>query len=296
MSRPQPTRLAPALALLLAGVAGCQRTESQAAPPLASTAVPTRAASAPSTAPAPKAPTTTAAGPSDAIDESQATPVPSASGAKPQVSPAESAFAVSARRPTRVLVLGDSLSDEKVGGGRFVRFLRERCPSVEFDNRAKGGFMLNQIRRKLEKEVLPEAGQYSHAIVFGGVNDLYSDQTAHRTLTRIESDLTAIYAALRTRDIDVIAITVTPWGGFSKWWTPVRSSNTQALNDWILSQARQGEISAALDAYPLLSCGVPTHLCARYAVPFNDGLHFGKAGHEVLGQALYDLAFRDCSG
>ena len=192
-------------------------------------------------------------------------------------------------------MIGDSLSDEAVGGGGFLRFLRERCPQVRFDNRAKGGFMVNQMRKRLETKVLPEGASYSHAIVFGGVNDLYSDQTAGRTLSRIEADLTQIYSELRQRSVLVIAITVTPWGGFTRWHTPARAQNTQTLNGWILEQAAQGTISAALDAYPLLSCGTPTHLCPELSAPFKDGLHFGKLGHQKLGQALYDLAFQGCA-
>lgn len=155
--------------------------------------------------------------------------------------------------------------------------------------------MVNQMRKRLETEVLPQGASYSHAIVFGGVNDLYSDQTANRSLSRIEADLARIYAELRQRSIQVIAITVTPWGGFTRWHTPERSQNTQALNDWILAQPGQGTIAAALDAYPLLSCGTPTHLCPELSAPFKDGLHFGKLGQQKLGQALYDLAFQGCA-
>ena len=195
---------------------------------------------------------------------------------------------------TSVLVLGDSLADEKVGGGGFVRILRERCAGVTFDNRAKGGFMVNQIKKRLQTEVLPEGNRYSHAIVFGGVNDLYSDQTANRTLTRIEGDLTQIYADLKARDTDVIAITVTPWGDFKRWFTPARSQNTQSLNGWIMARASEATISAALDAYPLLSCGDPERLCPELAAPHKDGLHFGKLGHQKLAKALLEGPFRSC--
>ena len=192
-------------------------------------------------------------------------------------------------------MLGDSLTDEKVGGGGFVRILRERCRGVAFENRAKGGFMVNQIRKRLETEILPENRRYSHAIVFGGVNDLYSDQTANRTLTRIESDLTKIYQALDARGTQVIAITVTPWGGFKRWFTPERAQNTLTLNRWILDEPQSGAIWTALDAYPLLSCGDPERLCPELAAPHKDGLHFGKLGHEKLAKALLEGPLHDCS-
>ncbi|MDF3065515.1 MAG: uncharacterized protein K0R38_1116 [Polyangiaceae bacterium] len=193
-----------------------------------------------------------------------------------------------------VLVLGDSLSDERVGGGGFVKVLRERCHGVSFDNRAKGGFMVNQMRKRLETEVLPEGAPYSHAIVFGGVNDLYSDQTANRTLPRIEADLSGIYGALKARGTEVVAVTVTPWGGFKRWYTAERGQNTLRLNAWISDLAANGVISEAVEAYPLLSCGDTERLCPELAAPFKDGLHFGKRGHEKLAEALLAGPFRSC--
>jgi lysophospholipase L1-like esterase len=193
-----------------------------------------------------------------------------------------------------VLVLGDSLTDEKVGGGGFVRTLRAHCKQATFDNRAKGGFMTNQMRKRLETEVLPEGQRYTHAIVFGGVNDLYSDQTANRSLSRIEGDLSRIYAALKARGVDVIAITVTPWGGFKRWFTPERGQNTLTLNRWILEQPAASTLASTVDAYPLLSCSEPEKLCAELALPYKDGLHFGKLGHEKLAQALLAGPFQSC--
>jgi lysophospholipase L1-like esterase len=189
-----------------------------------------------------------------------------------------------------VLVLGDSLTDEKVGGGGFVRSLRQRCRGASFDNRAKGGFMVNQIRKRLETEVLPEGNRYSHAIVFGGVNDLYSDQSANRTLAKIEGDLSRIYEALTAQGTQVIAITVTPWAGFKRWFTPARGQSTLSLNGWIMANPK----TTAVDAYPLLSCGDPQRLCPELAAPHKDGLHFGKLGHDKLAQALLDGPFRSC--
>lgn len=198
------------------------------------------------------------------------------------------------RRVERVLILGDSLSDESVGGGGFVKKLRESCRGAQFDNRAKGGFMVNQIRKRLETEILPTGTRYSQAIVFGGVNDLYSDKTANRTLSRIERDLAKIYEQLTARGTEVIAVTVTPWGAFKRWYTPERGQSTLRLNSWILDRAANGEVADAVDAYPLLSCGEPERLCPELAAPFKDGLHFGKGGQERLAEALLAGPFRAC--
>ncbi|MES1185664.1 MAG: SGNH/GDSL hydrolase family protein, partial [Myxococcales bacterium] len=192
MVLPYPTRVSRLALACILGWWGCQRADP-AAPALAA---------------AKAEPSTTVA--AHVLDE-PVTP----SALPPPTPPVAASSAPSPNRPfTNVLILGDSLSDEKVGGGGFVRILRERCPKTTFDNRAKGGFMVNQIRKRLETEILPENRSYSHAIVFGGVNDLYSDQTANRTLERIQADLSRIYADLKARGTDVIAITVTPWGDF----------------------------------------------------------------------------------
>src|SRR5882757_8922103 len=127
MNCAQPTRLVSRLAApAIAAVLACGRAEPPSA--LAATK-PAEQAAAPASAPAPSA-----------------VPVPSTSAA-PAAPPAASA---PAHPITSVLVLGDSLTDEKVGGGGFVRILREHCPKVPFDNRAKGGFMVNQIRKRFE--------------------------------------------------------------------------------------------------------------------------------------------------
>jgi lysophospholipase L1-like esterase len=127
--------------------------------------------------------------------------------------------------------------------------------------------------------------------VFGGVNDLYSDQSAGRSLAKIEGDLSRIYQLLAAKGTHVIAITVTPWGGFKRWFTPERGRSTLSLNRWILAQPA----ISSLDAYPLLSCGEPEKLCPELARPYKDGLHFGKAGHEKLANALLEGPFRSCS-
>ena len=79
-----------------------------------------------------------------------------------------------------------------------------------------------------------------------------------------------------------------------RWYTPQRGQNTLTLNAWIGDQATRGNVAEALDSYPLLSCGAPELLCPELSLPYKDGLHFGKLGHEKLGQALLHGPFRDC--
>jgi lysophospholipase L1-like esterase len=197
------------------------------------------------------------------------------------------------RRPCRVAFIGDSLTEGRMGGG-YVRYLEARSPKSRFENFAKGGAMVNQMKRQLDAMLADTSGAFTHLVVFGGVNDLYSDETAGRTVAKIETDLAALYAAGRARGLRVVGITVAPWGGFNKYYNPRRAATTRELNAWILAGPTRGDTSVAIDAYALLSCGDPERLCPRYALAKSDGLHFGKLGHEALGQALHDAEFRRC--
>jgi lysophospholipase L1-like esterase len=156
--------------------------------------------------------------------------------------------------------------------------------------------MTNQMLRRLRREFLPlhQKDPFDTLIVFGGVNDLYSDLSAGRTNDKIESDLASIYATAKDLGLRVVAVTVSPWGGFSRYYNQRRGQNTRLLNSWILGRPAEGGVDVVVDSYPILSCGTPDKLCPEYQGPRPDGLHPGKRGHEILGQALKDKAFADC--
>jgi lysophospholipase L1-like esterase len=197
-----------------------------------------------------------------------------------------------------VAAIGDSITDVRSHGGKYLSYLKERCPQSLFDNYGVGGQMVNQMRRRFDTDVLqkrvgPEQLPYTHVIIFGGVNDLYSDVTAKRSNDKIEADLSAMYAAAKSAGMTVIALTIAPWGKFHDF-LQYRGENTVRVNRWISEQAEHSKVDTVIDAYSLLSCGVPTELCPDYTPPFHDGIHFGPKGHAVLGAALHEKAFKDC--
>lgn len=193
-----------------------------------------------------------------------------------------------------VAAVGDSITDAR-SGGKYLAYLAKRCPRSRFDNYGKGADMVNQMRRRFANDVLgPSKPAYTHVIVFGGVNDLYSDLTAKRTPAKIEKDLTWMYGMAKERGAKVIAITVAPWGGFRRYYNARRGAATLEVNRWMSQQQLESKIDHVVDAYSLLSCGDPEKLCPDYAPPFNDGLHFNARGHEKLGHALYEQVFSDC--
>jgi lysophospholipase L1-like esterase len=195
-----------------------------------------------------------------------------------------------------VAVIGDSLTDARSGGGKFLDYLKERCPASRFDNYGKGGDMANQMRKRFFRDLLPvaHAARYTHLIVFGGVNDLYSDLTAGRTPEKVGKDFSAMFSAARERKMKIVALTVAPWGGFRKYFNESRGQTTLELNDWIKRQRAEGAVDHVIDTYSLLSCGDPERLCPELAAPYKDGIHFGPAGHEKIGSALYETVFKSC--
>ena len=194
-----------------------------------------------------------------------------------------------------VAAVGDSLTDARSHGGKFLAYLHDRCPESQFDNYGRGAEMVNQMRRRFARDVLgPNKPAYTHVIIFGGVNDLYSDLTAKRTPAKIERDLQQMYDLAHERGIQVIALTVAPWGGFTRYYNAHRGQTTVEVNRWIFDQQKQGKIEHAIDAYGLLSCGDPERLCPKFVKPFNDGIHFNADGHKLLGEALHRAVFADC--
>src|SRR5664280_292980 len=177
--------------------------------------------------------------------------------------------------PCHVLAIGD-----------YLKGWRTRCPDCRFTNIGRGGAMVNQMLWRLRRHLSEFPENYSHWVIFGGVNDLYSDVTANRTLEKIERDLAEIYELGRTHANIVIAITVAPWGGFHRWYSEVRGSNTRSLNKWITQAQKQGIVDIVIDAGDSLSCGDPMQLCPDLMPPFRDGLHFGPEGHRRLGASL----------
>ena len=210
--------------------------------------------------------------------------------------PSASAPAQSLATPPHyaIAALGDSLTDPRSQGGGYLTELKAHCPSIEIDNFGKGGAMVNQMRRRFEAEVAYGRNRYTHLLVFGGVNDLYSDLTALRTPAKIEADLGTMYDWAHAHDVRVIAFTVAPWGGFTRYFNASRAATTHEVNAWIRDQVSQGRVDQVVDAYALLSCGDPDRLCDRFFQPFKDGLHFGPEGHKILGLALFQSAFADC--
>ena len=200
------------------------------------------------------------------------------------------------KRTYVVAAMGDSLTDPKSHGGKYLELLHSRCPKSRFDSFGKGGNMVNQMRKRFARDVFGEGTgetrpSYTHVIVLGGIGDILSNETAKRTAKQIEADLTSMYEMTRAHGAKVIALSLPPWGG-AKAYDGARHAMTLEVNRFVLEQPAKGTVDFAIDLYPLLSCGDSKKLCDAYA--WNDHLHWAPKGHEVVGEALLSAVFSDC--
>ncbi len=213
-------------------------------------------------------------------------------GATERASPVGSGAATPKKRYS-LAAIGDSLTDKKSQGGKYLEYLQEKCPKSRFDSWGKGGNMVSQMRKRFARDVLGEGAQgarpnYSHLIVLGGIADIGSNETAGRTTDKIQADLTAMYKAAHDKGITVVALTIPPWGGFSEY-NDERHRMMTVMNGWL--KKKPAPVDHVVDIYPKLVCN-ERELCPAYAWP--DKLHWSKKGHEIVGELLYQQLFSDC--
>lgn len=204
--------------------------------------------------------------------------------------------ASAATRRYVVAAIGDSLTDPRVGGGRYMKHLARLCPASRFDTYGVGGQQTVDMRARFAADIFgggrkePKT-EYTHVIVLGGVNDLFGGTVGTERLARIEAQLGAMYREAHQHGIAVIALTVTPWGHTG---SAHDRAVTATLNGWILDQAKQGSVEHAVDLSPLLVCGRTDTLCVPFRKTYDDQVHWNDLGHERVADAIHRVAFADC--
>lgn len=68
-------------------------------------------------------------------------------GATERASPVGSGAATPKKRYS-LAAIGDSLTDKKSQGGKYLEYLQEKCPKSRFDSWGKGGNMVSQMRKR----------------------------------------------------------------------------------------------------------------------------------------------------
>lgn len=203
------------------------------------------------------------------------------------------------RRRYVVAAIGDSLTDPRAGGGKYLSALARRCPESRFDAYGVGGQRTDHMRWRFVSDLFGKSTpwqkkpKYTHVIVLGGVNDLATTSMFDARIERIRANLSYMYAKGHARGLQVIALTVPPFGRLRG----VRDRRLEAiehLNDWIVAQRTSGLVDYAVDIHPLLSCGDSAVLCPSYRRFPNDQVHWGVSGHELVAEALHRQVFSDC--
>lgn len=198
-----------------------------------------------------------------------------------------------------VAAIGDSLTDQRIGGGQYLRQLARWCPESRFDAYGVGGQRTDHMRWRFTVDLLqrrrpPKARpRYDHVIVLGGVNDLAAGSVTAPRVQRIERNLGWMYGKAHELGMEVIAVTVPPWGKLAGSYDR-RGDATRRLNRWILEQPATHRVEHAVDIHPLLECGEDDELCPMYRRFPNDKVHWGPEGHRIVADALFRAAFADC--
>jgi len=198
-----------------------------------------------------------------------------------------------------VAAIGDSLTDTRAGGGKYLRSLARRCPESQFDAYGVGGQRTDHMRWRFVTDLFGKSTpwhkkpKYTHVIVLGGINDLATTSVFSARLARTQKNLQYMYDKGRSMGLSVVALTVPPWGRL-RGVRDRRVDATEHLNEWILKAEKSGHVHRSVDIHPLLSCGDPAVLCPTYRRFADDQVHWGEAGHEVVAEALARQVFSDC--
>lgn len=205
---------------------------------------------------------------------------------------------LAARTRYAVAALGDSITDTRVGGGRYMAALSRRCPKSRFDAYGVGGQQTRHVRWRFGQDLFGDGlrGQaaqkprYDHVIVLAGVNDFAGGLVDEARVAKTKEHLAWLYRTGRERGLAVVATTVPPWGHMHGEHD---LAITRELNGWIGAQAALGNVARVVDVASVVSCDEST-LCDAFRRTPRDGIHWNDAGHEAVAEALYRDVFADC--
>ncbi len=199
-----------------------------------------------------------------------------------------------------VAAIGDSLTDTRVGGGRYMSLLHERCPQSRFDAYGVGGQRTDHMRWRLARDLFgqspwpqPPRPAYTHVLILGGVNDLVASSRGYADTSSIRKNLSIMWREVRSRGATVVALTVPPWTNRGAA-LDVRIGATDRLNGWMFEQQRQGNVDQVVDIHARLLDVDGISLDPRYRRYPSDLIHWNEQGHRVVADALFREVFSDC--
>jgi lysophospholipase L1-like esterase len=178
----------------------------------------------------------------------------------------------------RIGMIGDSLT-----AGRYPdelrSILKDRFSRLAFERYGGAGFGIDRLSSLFETKILGSATPYDVLILQGGLNDIASGAAA------VEENLKLLIGCARDRGILVVVLTTTPWAN-SHSWSAEGQRQSNALNDWILNQAREGVVAVDLSS---LGAGMPPVL--RTEFDFGDHGHLNSEGAREVARLIARQAF-----
>jgi len=179
------------------------------------------------------------------------------------------------RAVPQVGMFGDSLTIG-TGSAGYPDVIGQYAPGrYMFVNQGVSSNTISQIQTRYLAAV---AGGYQTLTIMGGINDILADATG----ATIWSTYKAIVDDARSRGINVVAMTCTPWKNYSSW-TSGRQTETVNLNNSITGYS-PGSLYTSVDMYAAMTDGLD-HLAASY--DWGDGLHFNATGQAKVASTLW---------
>lgn len=210
--------------------------------------------------------------------------------------PSTSAASPGAKKRYVVAAMGDSLTDPKSHGGKYLDKLKEKCPESTFKSFGVGGNMTNMMRKRFVRDLYAhEAGdpepKYTDVIILGGLGDILSNETAGRTAKSIGKEIMTMVNEAKSRGSRTIVLQLPPWGTM-KAFNNARAQMTWDVSRFIEAEVKAGNIDATMELRPILSCGNVETLCE--GMGWKDGIHWSEKGQHAVGEALHAKLFADC--
>jgi len=184
-----------------------------------------------------------------------------------------------AATPTRIAIVGDSISHSGETRERLGRtlgkLLAQRTPGATVDTYAVPGQTCGRMIERFQPEVISGDPPYDTVIIQCGTNDLYNDLG----LKRIADDMDTLIELGRKAGLRVVILSVPPANGYDGW-SAAKERKRTGLNRWIVDHAGV----TAVDAAAVLGAGNPPAL--RDEFYFRDWVHPNDKGLDALAEAI----------
>lgn len=170
-----------------------------------------------------------------------------------------------------VLVMGDSIT---AWDDNYVDMLKKET-TYTYTKAGYNGISTSGLLAKLKKTNLKK---YDILIIEVGVNNLNDENNCANFAIK---DIWEMINIAKNHNLQVIVLTIPPYKGYATW-SPMRQSNLESINKWILSYSK--DVFIAVDIYtPLSDKDRQKTDCTT------DKLHPNKKGHEIICRQILNF-------